>query len=154
VDRTACYSSPGICLETGTNLRSLLHFLCYFSCSLFPGTCTNLRIIPHFLCFGLDRDSVIPALIQKPHDSNTATAMSDPATQAAMAAAIAAALRTFNTELWTFYAFGVLITIVRTYARVKAVGIRDLRADDFIVWLAIVRIARSLRLSHQLLLLM
>ncbi|KAH8790330.1 hypothetical protein F5882DRAFT_401308 [Hyaloscypha sp. PMI_1271] len=63
--------------------------------------------------------------------------MSDPATQAAMAAAIAAALRTFNTELWTFYAFGVLITIVRAYARVKAVGIRDLRADDFIVWLAI-----------------
>ncbi|PMD63159.1 uncharacterized protein K444DRAFT_610027 [Hyaloscypha bicolor E] len=63
--------------------------------------------------------------------------MSDPAAQAAVAAAIAAAVRTFNTELWTFYAFGVLITIVRTYARVKAVGIRDLRADDFIVWLAI-----------------
>lgn len=68
--------------------------------------------------------------------------MSDSAAQAAAAAAIAAALRTFNTELWTLYAFGVLVTILRTYARVKAVGIRDLRADDLIVWLAIVRITR------------
>jgi hypothetical protein len=138
VGQTACYSSRCICLGTGTNLRSLLHFL----------------------CFGLDRGSLIPALNQKPHDfqhskpfSLPVIAMSDPAAQAAVAAAIAAAVRTFNTELWTFYAFGVLITIVRTYARVKAVGIRDLRADDFIVWLAIVRIARSMRLSHQLLLL-
>jgi hypothetical protein len=107
-------------------------------------------------------DSVIPALNQKPHDFQHSKpfglpviAMSDPAAQAAMAAAIAAAVRTFNTELWTFFAFGVLITIVRTYARLKAVGIRDLRADDFIVWLAIVRlcIARFLRLAHQLLLL-
>lgn len=69
--------------------------------------------------------------------------MSDAAAQADMAAAIAAALRRFNTELWTLYTFGVLITAVRTYARVKAVGIRDLRADDFIVWLAIVRITAS-----------
>jgi hypothetical protein len=69
--------------------------------------------------------------------------MSDSAAQAAMAAAMAAAVRTFNTELWTFYAFGVLVTILRTYARVKAVGIRDLRADDFIMWFAIVRITIS-----------
>ena len=69
--------------------------------------------------------------------------MSDSAAQAAVAAAIAAALRTFNTELWTLYAFGVLVTILRTYARVKAVGVRDLRADDYIVWLAIVRITGS-----------
>jgi hypothetical protein len=63
--------------------------------------------------------------------------MSDPAAQAA----IAAAIRAFNTELWTLYAFGVLITILRTYARVKAaVGVKNLRADDFLVWLAIVRI--------------
>jgi hypothetical protein len=65
--------------------------------------------------------------------------MSDSAAQAA----IAAAVRAFNTELWTLYAFGVLVTILRTYARVKAVGFRDLRADDFIVWFAIVRITRS-----------
>ena len=67
--------------------------------------------------------------------------MSDP--QAAMAAAIAQALRKFNTELWTLYTFGVLITLLRTYARVKAVGFRDLRLDDFIVWFAIVSITNS-----------
>ncbi|ELR07746.1 hypothetical protein VC83_02962 [Pseudogymnoascus destructans] len=59
--------------------------------------------------------------------------MSDP--QAA--AAIAEDLRDFNTELWTLYAFGVAITSLRTFARVKAVGFRDLGADDFIVWIAI-----------------
>ncbi|OBT70376.1 hypothetical protein VE03_00113 [Pseudogymnoascus sp. 23342-1-I1] len=61
--------------------------------------------------------------------------MSD--SQAAAAAAIAAAVRDFNTELWTLYAFGVAITILRTYARVKAVGFGNLQADDFIIWLAI-----------------
>ncbi|KFY93173.1 hypothetical protein V500_03873 [Pseudogymnoascus sp. VKM F-4518 (FW-2643)] len=53
------------------------------------------------------------------------------------AAAIAAAVRDFNTELWTLYAFGVAITVLRTYARAKAVGFRDLQADDFLIWLAI-----------------
>lgn len=72
--------------------------------------------------------------------------MSDFAAQAAVAAALA----TFNTELWTLYAFGVLVTILRTYARVKAVGFRDLRADDFLVWLAIVRTIGSSTTLHQL----
>lgn len=65
--------------------------------------------------------------------------MSDPQAAAAMAAAMAAAVRDFNTELWTLYAFGVAVTILRTVARVKAVGFRDLQADDFIIWIAIVR---------------
>lgn len=76
--------------------------------------------------------------------------MSDPvaAQAAAMAAAIAAAVRTFNIELWLLYAIGVLVTILRTYARVKAVGFRNLRADDFIIWIAIVRIKeKSLAVS-------
>ncbi|TVY18258.1 hypothetical protein LARI1_G002966 [Lachnellula arida] len=63
--------------------------------------------------------------------------MSDPAAQAAMAAAIAKEVYAFNAELWTLYTFGVLVTILRTYARLKFVGIRDLRADDFIIWVAI-----------------
>lgn len=63
---------------------------------------------------------------------------SDPAAQAAMAAAIAKAVYAFNAELWTLYTFGVLVTILRTYARVKFVGLRGLRPDDFIVWAAIV----------------
>ncbi|TVY32617.1 hypothetical protein LSUB1_G007409 [Lachnellula subtilissima] len=69
--------------------------------------------------------------------------MSDPAAQAAMLAAIAKAVRAFNAELWTFYTFGVLITILRTYARIKFVGLRGLRADDVIIWVAIVRIIES-----------
>ncbi len=68
--------------------------------------------------------------------------MSDSAAQDAAAAAMAAALAAFNTELWTLYAFGVLMTVFRTYARVKAVGVRELRADDYIVWVAIVCIPK------------
>lgn len=66
--------------------------------------------------------------------------MSDSKAAAAAAAAMAAAVRDFNTELWTLYAFGVAITMLRTYARVKAVGFENLQADDFIIWLAIVRL--------------
>jgi len=71
--------------------------------------------------------------------------MSDAAADAAMAAAMAAGLRKFNTQLWTLYAFGVFFTILRTYSRIKAVGIKDLRPDDYIIWVAIVRIARFCR---------
>lgn len=42
-------------------------------------------------------------------------------------------------ELWTLYAFGVAVTLLRTYARVLAVGYRELRPDDFLIWLALVR---------------
>jgi hypothetical protein len=74
--------------------------------------------------------------------------MSDSAAQVATAAAIAAAVRIFNTELWTLYAIGVLVTILRTYARVTAVGLKNLRPDDFMVWLAIVRIIGSSKSSE------
>ncbi|PGH06142.1 hypothetical protein GX51_02530 [Blastomyces parvus] len=43
----------------------------------------------------------------------------------------------YNVELWTQYGFGVLITILRTYVRVKAVGFRNLQADDYLIWFAI-----------------
>lgn len=58
--------------------------------------------------------------------------------QAAKAAAIAAATRAFNMELWTLYSFGVLVTVLRTYSRINTVGFKNLRADDYIVWLAII----------------
>lgn len=57
----------------------------------------------------------------------------------AQLAAIEAAIYHFNVELWTLYAFGVAITILRTYARVRQVGWK-LKADDYLAWLAIVRI--------------
>ncbi|KAF9697715.1 hypothetical protein EKO04_004516 [Ascochyta lentis] len=40
-------------------------------------------------------------------------------------------------ELWTLYSFGVFFTALRTYARVTAVGIRELRADDYLIWVAV-----------------
>lgn len=65
--------------------------------------------------------------------------MSTPAEAAAIEAAQAAA-RTFNITLWTLYAFGVVTTALRTYARVKAVGWKHFEADDYLVWLAVVSV--------------
>ncbi|KAH8678503.1 hypothetical protein BX600DRAFT_546055 [Xylariales sp. PMI_506] len=53
------------------------------------------------------------------------------------AAAAAAAARAFDIELWTLYAFGVLVTALRTYARWDAIGFKNFSADDFLVWGAI-----------------
>ncbi|KAF2966266.1 hypothetical protein GQX73_g7302 [Xylaria multiplex] len=55
---------------------------------------------------------------------------------AALAAASVDALHSFNIQLWTLYSVGILVTVLRTYARVKAVGIRNLRADDLLIWIA------------------
>lgn len=54
-------------------------------------------------------------------------------------AAIAKAIYDFTVELWTLYSIGVAITILRTYARAKVVGLRNLQADDYLVWVAVVR---------------
>lgn len=61
-----------------------------------------------------------------------------PPDPAAVEAALTAA-RTFNIKLWTLYAFGVLATGLRTYARVKLVGWKHFEADDYLVWVAVVR---------------
>ncbi|KAJ8117660.1 hypothetical protein OPT61_g1197 [Boeremia exigua] len=45
--------------------------------------------------------------------------------------------RDSSVELWTLYTFGVLVTILRTYARISAVGYRELRADDYLIWFAV-----------------
>ena len=41
-------------------------------------------------------------------------------------------------ELWTLYALAVSFTCLRTYARITAVGPRELQVDDYLVWIAIV----------------
>ncbi|CAK7226373.1 hypothetical protein SBRCBS47491_006210 [Sporothrix bragantina] len=65
--------------------------------------------------------------------------MSTNETPASVAAAqAAAALYAFNTEVWTLYAFGVLFTIIRTFARIRTVGFTGLAPDDFLIWVAIV----------------
>ncbi|EEQ86927.2 uncharacterized protein BDCG_02047 [Blastomyces dermatitidis ER-3] len=65
--------------------------------------------------------------------------MSD--SEAAAATAVAATVREFNVELWTQYGFGVLITALRSYARVNTVGFTDLRVDDYLIWFAIFTLA-------------
>ncbi|KAK2598064.1 hypothetical protein QQS21_005775 [Conoideocrella luteorostrata] len=61
----------------------------------------------------------------------------DSSDQAAAAAAAAAAFHQFTVELWTLYGIGVFSTFLRTYARIRAVGIKNLRADDLLVWVGI-----------------
>lgn len=72
--------------------------------------------------------------------------MSDAATQAAaQEAAAAAAARQSTITLWTLYAFGVLVTVLRTYARGVTVGFKNLQGDDFLAWLALVSYKPCLR---------
>jgi hypothetical protein len=59
----------------------------------------------------------------------------------ALRAEYAAYARVAIVILWSFYAVGIFITVLRTYARVKAVGgWKRFEADDYLVWLAVVGI--------------
>lgn len=71
----------------------------------------------------------------------------DPVAAAAAAEAAAAAARASLIRLWTLFSVGVSVTILRTYARCRAVGVRNFRADDFLVWIAIVRDIQSLKVG-------
>ncbi|KAI0508761.1 hypothetical protein F5B22DRAFT_382226 [Xylaria bambusicola] len=71
----------------------------------------------------------------------------DPAAAAAAASAAAAA-RSFDIELWTLYALGVLVTALRTYARIKAVSLREMHADDILVWVAILFYTAQIALGY------
>ncbi|KJZ74262.1 hypothetical protein HIM_06268 [Hirsutella minnesotensis 3608] len=55
---------------------------------------------------------------------------------AAAAAAAQAEFNKFATEAWTLLAIGLLVTMLRTYARARTVGFKGLQADDYLVWLA------------------
>ncbi|KAJ5414764.1 hypothetical protein N7509_001391 [Penicillium cosmopolitanum] len=52
--------------------------------------------------------------------------------------AAADAARKTNIELWTLYGIGVAFTILRTYSRIRAVGLRNLRLDDYLIWIGII----------------
>ncbi|RYP78899.1 hypothetical protein DL771_000284 [Monosporascus sp. 5C6A] len=52
------------------------------------------------------------------------------------AAAAAAALQKFVIEDWTLFGIGLCVTVIRTYTRVKQVGLKGLQGDDYLVWLA------------------
>lgn len=55
-------------------------------------------------------------------------------------AEIAATLRQFDIEAFTFLAVASCMTILRTYIRAKAVGLRSLQLDDYFAWLGTVRL--------------
>lgn len=57
--------------------------------------------------------------------------------EAAQAAAAAAAEK-FNIEAFTLLGVGLTVTILRTIARVKAVGWRNFQPDDYLAWAAAV----------------
>ncbi|CCF38220.1 hypothetical protein CH063_09363 [Colletotrichum higginsianum] len=72
----------------------------------------------------------------------------DPAAAEAAAAAAAAAMRSFTIEAWTLLAVGILITMLRTYSRIRSVGIRGLQADDYLVWVGAIFYAVETALAH------
>jgi hypothetical protein len=55
----------------------------------------------------------------------------DPAVAAAQARA-AVAFQRFSTEAWTLLAAGLLVTTLRIYARVRTVGWKGLKLDDYL----------------------
>ncbi|OWT42588.1 hypothetical protein VFPPC_18279 [Pochonia chlamydosporia 170] len=59
------------------------------------------------------------------------------------AAAAEAAFKKFAVESWVLTSLAILICALRTYARVRAVGVRDLCLDDYMVWVGVVRCAKS-----------
>ncbi|KAI9151457.1 hypothetical protein HJFPF1_08659 [Paramyrothecium foliicola] len=58
-----------------------------------------------------------------------------PAPTPEQAAAMAAAAQAFNNELWVLLAIGTLVTILRSIARVRNVGFKGLKPDDYLVWI-------------------
>lgn len=67
--------------------------------------------------------------------------MAVPPDAAALAAA-QEALRDFTIEAFTLFSIGCLVTILRTYARIKAVGVKHLQPDDYLVWIGVVSYPR------------
>lgn len=66
--------------------------------------------------------------------------MSSPAApppDAAAAAAAAAAFHQFTVEAFTLLGVGIFVTVLRTAARVRFGGWRNLSGDDYLAWLAV-----------------
>ncbi|KAF9874455.1 hypothetical protein CkaCkLH20_08018 [Colletotrichum karsti] len=67
---------------------------------------------------------------------------------AAAAAAAAAAMKSFTIEAWTLLAVGILFTMLRTYARAKAVGLKSLQPDDYLAWVGLIFYVIETALAH------
>jgi hypothetical protein len=58
--------------------------------------------------------------------------------QQAAADAAEEAFHQFAIESWTLFAIGLCATMLRTYARIKAVRLSGLSPDDYFVWVGVV----------------
>ncbi|KAJ6442373.1 hypothetical protein O9K51_05932 [Purpureocillium lavendulum] len=58
------------------------------------------------------------------------------------------AFQKFSTEAWTLLAVGLSVILLRTYSRLRSVGFKGLRSDDFLVWLAGVLYAGETGLAY------
>ncbi|KAI0871342.1 hypothetical protein GGS24DRAFT_471824 [Hypoxylon argillaceum] len=75
----------------------------------------------------------------------------DPAAAAAAAAAAksaASAFQQFVTEDFTLFSVGLVVTLTRTFARVKQVGFKGLQGDDYLVWIAMLIYAAETALAY------
>ncbi|KAJ2995461.1 hypothetical protein NUW58_g1260 [Xylaria curta] len=72
----------------------------------------------------------------------------DAAAAAAAEAQAARAFQQFVTEDFTLFAIGLLVTVTRTFARVKQVGWKGLQGDDYLVWLAMLIYAAETALAY------
>ncbi|POR36005.1 Uncharacterized protein TPAR_03817 [Tolypocladium paradoxum] len=71
----------------------------------------------------------------------------DTTTEAAAAAA-QVSFQKFATEAWTLLAIGLIVTLLRTYSRVRSVGFGGLRADDYLVWVGAIFYAVETGLAY------
>lgn len=71
------------------------------------------------------------------HEQQGLAMASQPPSQADMEATMAS-LRAFNVEAFTLLALALAITCLRTFARIRSIGWKNLWADDYLVVLAVV----------------
>lgn len=72
----------------------------------------------------------------------------DLAAAAAAQAEAQAAMHQFTVEAFTLLAVGISVTMFRTYARIRTVGIKGLQWDDYLVWLGVVSSGPSQHHNH------
>ncbi|RAH51261.1 uncharacterized protein BO95DRAFT_510276 [Aspergillus brunneoviolaceus CBS 621.78] len=53
-----------------------------------------------------------------------------------------------NVQLWTMYAIGVAVTMLRTWSQARVVGWRHLRLDDYLVWVGILFYTAQVSLAY------
>ncbi|CAK38024.1 uncharacterized protein An03g00470 [Aspergillus niger] len=53
-----------------------------------------------------------------------------------------------NVQLWTLYAIGCAVTLLRTYSQCKDLGWRRLRLDDYLIWVAILFYTAQVALAY------